>query len=110
MAIYHVVMFQFKSLVPPDEVQAACDRMLALGDKCMRPTTQKPYVKTLGGGRENSPEGMNNGMTHVFISQFENEDDRTYYLQKDPAHLDFVASIQELVDKVQVVDFTAGAF
>ena len=34
-----------------------CKRMLALRDKCLHPTTQKPYVKSSVGGRDNSPEG-----------------------------------------------------
>ena len=32
--------------------------MLALKDKCVHPTTKKPYVKSHGGGKNNSPEGM----------------------------------------------------
>jgi hypothetical protein len=42
--------------------------------------------------------------------QFENEADRKYYLEKDPAHLTFKHSIGAVVDKVQVVDFTPGVF
>ncbi|KAG4218393.1 hypothetical protein PC116_g33127 [Phytophthora cactorum] len=57
MGIFHVVMFKFKDLVPPEEVKAACDRMLALGSKCIHPTSQKPYIKVHGGGKDNSPEG-----------------------------------------------------
>ncbi|KAI0599630.1 stress responsive A/B barrel domain protein [Biscogniauxia sp. FL1348] len=110
MAIYHIVMFRFKCLVPPEEVQAACDRMLALGQKCIHPTTQSKYVTVLGGGRDNSPEGLQNGMTHTFIFQFESEEDRKHYLEKDPAHLEFVASIQDILDTAQVVDFTPGVF
>ncbi|KAI1497123.1 stress responsive A/B barrel domain protein [Biscogniauxia marginata] len=110
MAIYHIVIFKFKYLVPPEEVQAACDRMLALGQKCTHPTTQKTYVKVLGGGKDNSPEGRQNGMTHPFIFQFESEEDRKHYLEKDPAHLEFVASIQDILDAAQVVDFTPGVF
>jgi hypothetical protein len=32
--------------------------MLALKDKCLHPTTNKPYVKMAMGGKENSPEGI----------------------------------------------------
>jgi len=35
----------------------ACKAMLALKDKCLHPTTQKPYVKSASGGKNNSPEG-----------------------------------------------------
>jgi hypothetical protein len=42
--------------------------------------------------------------------QFENAEDRKYYLEKDPAHLAFKNSIGAVVKKVQVVDFTPGVF
>ncbi|KAI0409126.1 stress responsive A/B barrel domain-containing protein [Xylaria palmicola] len=110
MAIYHIVMFRFKALLPQQEVKAACDAMLALGEKCLHPTTNAPYVKTLGGGKDNSPESLQNGFTHCFVSKFENEEDRQYYLENDPAHRQFVTDVKEKIDKVQVVDFTPGAF
>lgn len=44
------------------------------------------------------------------MSEFENEQDREYYLNEDPAHLGFVKSIAGVVSTVQVVDFTPGAF
>lgn len=50
-------------------------------------------------------------MTHIFISEFENEADRKYYLEKDPAHHAFVKGLgQGIVSKVQVVDFIPGVF
>lgn len=44
------------------------------------------------------------------MEEFENEEDRKYYLEKDPAHLAFVASVGAVVKKAQVVDFTPGVF
>ncbi|KAI1760540.1 dabb-domain-containing protein [Hypoxylon sp. FL1150] len=110
MAIYHIVLFKFKDLVPTDEDKAACSRMLALSTECIHPTSQKNYVRFLGGGKDNSPEGLQNGLTHAFIAQFETEEDRKYYLEEDPAHKEFVASIKDIVEKVQVVDFTPDVF
>ncbi|KAI1080328.1 stress responsive A/B barrel domain protein [Whalleya microplaca] len=110
MTIYHIVLFKFKSLIPSEEIEAACNRMLALGANCIHPTSQQPYVKVIGGGRDNSPEGFQDGMTHPFIFQFDNEDDRKYYLEKDPAHLAFVAGIGDIIEKHQVLDFTPGVF
>jgi hypothetical protein len=49
-------------------------------------------------------------ITHIFVSEFENEEDRAYYLEKDPAHLDFVKSLSTVVEITQVVDFTPGVF
>lgn len=44
------------------------------------------------------------------MSQFESEEDRRYYLEKDPAHLEFVRSLEGLVRNVRVVDFEPGVF
>lgn len=32
--------------------------MLGLKDKCIHPTSQKPYIKSFTGGKDNSPEGL----------------------------------------------------
>lgn len=50
------------------------------------------------------------GFSHGFVSQFENEKDRQYYLEKDPAHLEFVASLKDIIQNVRVVDFEPGKF
>lgn len=44
------------------------------------------------------------------MSEFKNEEDRKYYLEKDPAHLEFVASLKDVVLNVRVVDFEPGKF
>lgn len=36
----------------------ACERMLALKDNCVHPTSQQPYIKSASGGKDNSPEGI----------------------------------------------------
>ncbi|OIW26866.1 stress responsive A/B barrel domain protein [Coniochaeta ligniaria NRRL 30616] len=110
MAIIHIVMFAFKPEATPAEVQDLCDRMLALKTNCVHPETKKTYIKSATGGKENSAEGLQNGITHVFVSEFENEEDVAYYTHKDPAHLAFVKSLGAVVSKVQVVDFAAGVF
>jgi len=50
------------------------------------------------------------GVTHAFVMEFENEEDREYYLEKDPQHLLFVKSLEGKVAIVQVVDFEPGKF
>jgi hypothetical protein len=40
--------------------------------------------------------------------EFESAEDRDYYVQKDPAHLAFVKTLEGLLDKAHVVDFTDG--
>jgi hypothetical protein len=44
------------------------------------------------------------------VVEFENEEDREYYVNKDPAHLGFVKSLGGVVSKAQVVDFVPGVF
>jgi hypothetical protein len=44
------------------------------------------------------------------LEEFDNEVDRDYYLQEDPGHKEFVKGLQGLVQKLQIVDFTPGAF
>ena len=39
------------------------------------------------------------------MSEFRNEEDRQYYLEKDPAHLEFVASLEGMIENVRVLDF-----
>jgi len=110
VGIIHVVMFEFKEEVKTEEITDVCDRMLELKDQCIHPTTKSPYIKMAVGGKQSSPEGLTGGITHTFVVQFENEEDRKYYLEKDPAHLAFKNSLGAVVKKVQVVDFTPGTF
>ena len=42
--------------------------------------------------------------------EFENEDDRNFYVHQDEAHLSFVATLEGLVDKAQVLDYTPGKY
>jgi hypothetical protein len=76
MGIIHIVMFEFKEDVTAEGIadvrfpgwchlylhgidgSQVCNRMLALKDKCLHPTTNAPYVKMAMGGKENSPEGI----------------------------------------------------
>ncbi|KAJ7720801.1 hypothetical protein B0H16DRAFT_1603935 [Mycena metata] len=108
--ITHIVMFAFEPLATPEEVQGVCDRLLALKDKCLDPQTNKPYLKAVSGGKNNSPEGLNGDFTHAFVIEFANEEDREYYLKKDPQHLGFVKGIAGIVSKAQVIDFVPGVF
>ncbi|KAJ5616953.1 Dimeric alpha-beta barrel [Penicillium hordei] len=106
MSITHIVLFQFKSEVAAEVVQDACERMLALKNNCVHPTSQQPYIKSASGGKDNSPEGIQNGITHAFVVEFANSADRDYYVQSDPSHLAFVKTLDGLIEKAQVIDFT----
>lgn len=76
MPIVHIVLFEFKPTITHAQVEdvriypragcedtvlmspQVCKRMLALPQKCLHPTSNQPYVKGHGGGRDNSPEGL----------------------------------------------------
>lgn len=82
--------------------------MLGLRDKCVHPTTKAPYIRTSSGGRNNSIEDVKAGYSHGFVVVFESEADRDYYVKEDPAHREFVKSLEGKVDKVGVVDYAPG--
>ncbi|KAK0639177.1 stress responsive A/B barrel domain-containing protein [Cercophora newfieldiana] len=110
MSVTHTVLFQFKSDLPAAEVKAACARFLALKETCIHPTHNGNYILSLKGGKDNSPEGLQNGITHGFVVEFSSVEDRDYYVTNDPTHMAFVKSIEELVEKAIVVDFKNGEY
>ncbi|KAH8690115.1 stress responsive A/B barrel domain protein [Talaromyces proteolyticus] len=110
MPVLHVVMLTFKDDIHPKEIQSTITRMLNLKTECLHPGTARPYIISLRGGRENSIEGLQNGLTHIFVMEFQTTEDRNYYVRADPAHLLFAQSIVPVVAKTQVVDFAAGVW
>jgi len=110
MPLVHIVLFEFKPSTEKADIDAACERMLALRQNCIHPTTKQPYILDSSGGRDNSPEGHQGGFSHGFVSHFANEEDRRYYLEEDPAHLAFVKSVGAFIQNVRVVDYTPGKF
>ncbi|KAI9923935.1 hypothetical protein ASPWEDRAFT_58679 [Aspergillus wentii DTO 134E9] len=110
MGITHIVQFQFKSDISADVIEDTCKRMLALKDTCLHPVSQQPYIKSSFGGKDNSIEGIQNGITHAFVVEFENAEDRDFYVRSDSVHHAFVKSLDGLIDKAQVIDFTHGKY
>lgn len=49
-------------------------------------------------------------MTHAFIMEFETAQDRDYYVNEDPVHLEFKKLADQVLEKAVVVDFTNGEF
>ncbi|KAL8702961.1 MAG: hypothetical protein Q9201_003865 [Fulgogasparrea decipioides] len=108
MTVIHTVLFEFKPEVEAMTVHNMCRRMLSLKDECLHPTTNKPYIKSCVGGKDNSPEGLQSGITHGFVVEFENEGDRDFYVEKDEAHQAFKKDVGSCLVKAVVVDFTPG--
>ncbi|EDU49111.1 stress responsive A B barrel domain containing protein [Pyrenophora tritici-repentis] len=108
MTVVHIVLFEWKSTASPEQISEACTRMLALKEDCIHPTSQKPYIKSFSGGKNISPEGKSGNFTHGFVVEFESEEDRDYYVIKDPAHLEFVKLAGEVASEVNVFDYEPG--
>jgi hypothetical protein len=58
MTLVHTVLFQFKANANPEDVKAAVARFIDLKEQCIHPTSSKPYILSLKGGQDNSPEGL----------------------------------------------------
>lgn len=107
--------------------------MLNLQHQCIHPTSNEPYIVSAKGGRDNSSEGMQvnsdlasrsialtaglkkftttqQGITHGFVVEFKSAEDRDYYVESDPAHSRFKASLKDIVTKAQVVDFAPNTY
>ncbi|KAJ5871663.1 uncharacterized protein N7529_004016 [Penicillium soppii] len=108
MAVTHIVLFKFKSAVPSDVISDLCAQVILLKDNCLNPSTNKPYIKSFVGGQDHSPEGLQDGMTHGFVAVFETLQDRDYYVSTDPVHLALGKKLGEVLEKVQVIDFTSS--
>ncbi|KAL8403443.1 hypothetical protein RB594_008630 [Gaeumannomyces avenae] len=108
--VTHVVLFEWKTAADPDAVVMAHKRLMALRTKCIHPTRKQPYIVSLKGGRDHSPEGLQHGATHGYVVEFASIEDRDYYVKTDPAHKAFVGGISDIVEKATVLDFTAGFY
>jgi Stress responsive A/B Barrel Domain len=95
----HVVLFKFKETSSAEDVKAVEDAFRALPSKIKE-------VKSFEWGKNNSPEGINDGLTHCFFVTFASEKDRETYLPH-PAHKAFVEVLKPHLDKVVVVDYWA---
>jgi hypothetical protein len=95
----HVVLFKFQDKATPADIKKVEDAFRALPEKISE-------IKGFEWGINNSPEKMNQGLTHCFFLSFHSEKDRDAYLVH-PAHKDFVAIIGPFFDKATVLDYWA---
>ncbi|KAK6540580.1 hypothetical protein TWF694_009370 [Orbilia ellipsospora] len=110
MPVTHILLVSFKKTATREAVLAVSKQMVALKDTCVDPQTGKPYILSAKGGKNNSPETNEKGMTHGFILEFKNEDDRNYFLQEDPSHKKFVEAIIPQNSDFLVLDFTEEVY
>jgi hypothetical protein len=95
----HVVLFKFKDTSSPEDVKSVEDAFRNLQNEI-------PEIKGFEWGTNNSPEGLDDGFTHVFFVSFTSEEDRAIYLPH-PKHKEFVDVLRPHLDKALVVDYWA---
>lgn len=95
----HVVMFKFKDTSSAADVKKVEDAFHGLKGKIKQ-------IKAYEWGTNNSPEGLDNGFTHLFFVTFKSEEDRAIYLPH-PDHKAFVEVLMPHLDKVMVLDYWA---
>lgn len=93
----HIVLFKFNENATADIVKNIEEAFADLQN-------QIPKIQSFEWGLNNSPEGLNNGLTHCFFVTFLSEEDRAKYLPH-PAHQKFVKLIGDYVESVTVFDY-----
>ena len=93
----HVVMFKFQDTATPEQVKMVEDAFHALPKKI-------DAIYDYEWGTNNSPEGLNKGLTHCFFVTFKSEEDREIYLPH-PDHQAFVEVLKPVLDDVTVIDY-----
>lgn len=98
-ALRHVVMFGWKAGTDSVAIHKIIAAFKELPSKISE-------IKAFEWGTNNSPEGLNNSLTHCFQLTFHSEADRDKYLVH-PAHKAFVSLLKPAPDKVTVLDYWA---
>ncbi|MEL6695070.1 MAG: Dabb family protein [Bacteroidota bacterium] len=93
----HVVLFKFNAEATADTVKKIEQAFARLPEKIEE-------IYSLEWGTNNSPEGLDKGLTHCFFVTFRSEEDRAKYLPH-PDHQAFVKMIEPYVEDVTVVDY-----
>ncbi len=96
-ALRHIVLFKFKDSASAAGIKTVEDAFLLLPKKIK-------LIKGFEWGLNNSPEKLNEGLTHCYTVTFASEKDRDNYLVH-PEHKAFVKILQPYLDKALVVDY-----
>ena len=96
-ALRHVVLFKFKDTSTPADIKKVEEAFAGLAGKIKQ-------IKGFEWGTNNSPEGLNQGLTHAFFLTFSSDKDRDDYLVH-PEHKAFTEVAGPHIDKVTVVDY-----
>jgi hypothetical protein len=93
----HVVLFKFKDTSSAADIKKVEEAFAGL-------TKKISLIKQFEWGTNNSPENLNQGLTHCFLATFKSEKDRDDYLVH-PDHQAFVEILKPHLDKVTVLDY-----
>ena len=93
----HVVLFNFVDTATEENIKEIEQAFVALPDRI-------PEIHDFEWGTNNSPEGLDKGLSHCFFVTFLSEEDRAIYLPH-PAHQEFVSLVGPFVEDVTVVDY-----
>lgn len=95
--VRHVVLFKFKDGTSKEQVEKIVAGFKELPKKISG-------IQEFEFGTNNSPEGLNEGLTHAFLVTFKTAKDRDAYLPHE-AHKAFVEILLPHLDKAVVVDY-----
>ena len=101
--VRHVVVFKYKKDAPSDSIAQVTRAFRELRSKI-------PGITAFEDGVNNSPEGKNQGFTHVYLLTFESVAARDAYLPH-PEHKRFGELLAKLavVEDAFVVDYVPGS-
>jgi hypothetical protein len=102
--VRHVVVFKYKPGAPAEKIQQVTDAFRGLRKKI-------PGITAFEDGVNNSPEGKNQGFTHVYLLTFESVAARDTYLPH-PEHKKFGELLGTLgvLEDAFVVDYVPTGF
>lgn len=93
----HVVLVKFKDSSTEKDVKNVEEAFAGLSKKIS-------LIRDFEWGTNNSPENLDQGLTHCFFLTFSSEKDRDDYLVH-PEHKAFVDQVGAHLDKVTVIDY-----
>ena len=96
----HVVMFGFKSGTSENQIAKIIQRFSKLRDVISE-------ISAFECGENNSPEGLNKGLSHCFLLSFDSLAARDIYLTHQ-SHVAFADWVGNWVETATVLDYWAG--
>jgi len=95
--VKHVALFKFKDGTAQEQIDKVLDSLLDLSENL-------PGIEDYVAGTNNSPEGLNEGLTHGFVMTFTDAAARDTYLTH-PEHERIKTEVLPHIERVLVFDF-----